>query len=149
MYLTRRNNNPMTNLFNEFFNIDNWGTMTSTTQTMPKMNISESDSDYRMELCVPGLKKEDLNICIDADNNLVVEMVKSNEVKESNETEKKERKYLRREFYEMQFKQMFSLPENVKKEQITAKVENGMLTIDLPKVTEEEKKAMAQTINIQ
>ena len=63
-------------------------------------------------------------------------MVKSGE---TTEEDKKERKYLRREFNEMQFKQAFTLPENIKREQIAAKVENGILTIDLPKITEDER----------
>ena len=147
MLATRRNNDWMPALFNEFFNLDNWNNhVCETAQAMPKMNVSESDNDYRMELCVPGLKKEDLNISIDTDNNLVIEMVKTNE---HNEEKKETRKYLRHEFNTMQFKQMFSLPENVKKEQITAKVEHGVLTIDLPKFTTEEKKALAQNIEIQ
>lgn len=147
MLATRRNNDWMPALFNEFFNLDNWNNhVCETAQAMPKMNVSESDNDYRMELCVPGLKKEDLNISIDTDNNLVIEMVKTNE---HNEEKKETRKYLRHEFNTMQFKQMFSLPENVKKEQITAKVEHGVLTIDLPKFTPEEKKALAQNIEIQ
>ncbi|MBQ9545947.1 MAG: Hsp20/alpha crystallin family protein [Bacteroidales bacterium] len=144
--LVTRNNNWMPALFNEFLNLDNWNnSVCETTQTMPKMNVSESDNDYRMELCVPGLKKEDLNICIDTDNNLVIEMVKTNE---HNEEKKEGRKYLRHEFSTMQFKQMFSLPENVKKENISAKVEHGVLTIELPKFTAEEKKALAQNIEI-
>ena len=133
-------------LFNELMNWDNWNNAaTETSYTMPKMNVSESDTDYKVEFCVPGLKKEDLNIRIDSDNNLVIEMVKSSETKEE---DKKDRKYLRREFNEMQFKQAFSLPENIKREQIAAKVENGILTIDLPKITEDEKKALSQTIEI-
>ena len=146
--LATRNNNWMPALFNEFLNWDNWSNnLSEATHTMPKMNVSESDKDYKVEMCVPGLKKEDLNISIDANNNLVIEMVKNTE--SSNEEANKEtRKYLRREFSTMQFKQMFSLPENIKKEQISAKVEHGILTIDLPKITEEEKKSLAQTIEI-
>jgi len=150
MLVTRRNNNWMPALFNEFLNWDNWNnSVCETAQSMPKMNISESENDYRIEFCVPGLKKEDLNISIDTDNNLVVEMVQHSESKNEGDGEnKQERKYLRHEFSTMQFKQMFSMPENVKKDQISAKVEHGVLTIDLPKFTDEEKKALAQTIEI-
>ena len=74
MLVARRNNNNwMPSLFNEFLNWDNWNnSVCETAQAMPKMNVSESDKDYKMELCVPGLKKEDLNISIDTDNNLVI-----------------------------------------------------------------------------
>ena len=63
--------------------------------------------------------------------------------------DKKDRHYLRHEFSSLQFKQMFSLPENVKREAISAKVEHGILTVTLPKFTDEEKQAKSQQIAIQ
>lgn len=133
----------MPSLFNELLNWGN-GFMPEERVATPKMNISETDKSYEMELCVPGLKKEDLSISIDTENQLVVEMTKENK-----KEEKEGRKWLRREFSSTQFKQVFTLPENVKREQISAKVENGILTVELPKFTEDEKKALAQKITIQ
>ena len=142
MLLAKRNQDLMLSLFNDLLDWNNWNT--AAIDEMPKMNVSESDENYELELCVPGLAKEDLNLSIDSDNNLVVEMVQKEEKKE----EKKQRHYLRREFNSMQFKQILSLPENVKKEEISAKVEHGILHIVLPKFTEQEKKALAQHIEI-
>ena len=143
MLVTRNNRELMPSLFNELLNWGN-GFMPEERIATPKMNISETDKSYEMELCVPGLKKEDLSISIDTENQLVVEMTKENK-----KEEKEERKWLRREFSSTQFKQVFTLPENVKREQISAKVENGILTVELPKFTEDEKKALAQKITIQ
>ena len=124
----------------------NWNNITPEEHlAMPKMNVTESDADYQLELCVPGLAKEDLNLSIDSENNLVVEMTKTNEEKE----EKSDRHYLRHEFSSMQFKQLLALPDNVKKEAIGAKVENGILRITLPKFTPQEKQALMQRIEIQ
>jgi HSP20 family protein len=147
MLVATRNNDLMSTMFNELMNWNRWNGMCSTeeTTTAPKMNVSESDKDYRLELCIPGMKKEDLNLSIDADNNLVIEMQKKEEKKEGDE----KRHYLRREFSSTQFKQMLTLPENVKKEGIGAKVENGILTVSLPKFTPEEQKQLAQTITIE
>ena len=143
MLVTRNNRELMPSLFNELLNWGN-GFMPEERIATPKMNISETDKSYEMELCVPGLKKEDLSIIIDTENQLVVEMTKENK-----KEEKEGRKWLRREFSSTQFKQVFTLPENVKREQISAKVENGILTVELPKFTEDEKKALAQKITIQ
>lgn len=145
--MTCRNNNMMPSLINELLDWNNWNTnhMSEVQGTMPKMNVTETDEDYELRLCVPGLSKDDLNLSVDAENNLVIEMVQKEEKKEH---DKKERRWLRREFSEMQFKQLLSLPEGVKKEQISAKVEHGILTIVLPKVTEKEKAALAQRIEI-
>ena len=147
MLMTCRNNNMMPSLINELLDWNNWNTnhMSEVQGTMPKMNVTETDEDYELRLCVPGLSKDDLNLSVDAENNLVIEMVQKEEKKEH---DKKERRWLRREFSEMQFKQLLSLPEGVKKEQISAKVEHGILTIVLPKVTEKEKTALAQRIEI-
>ncbi|MBQ6068761.1 MAG: Hsp20/alpha crystallin family protein [Bacteroidales bacterium] len=144
MLLAKRND-LMPSLFNELLDWNNWNNFTADEHCpMPKMNVSESEKDYELELCVPGLSKEDLNLSIDSDNNLVVEMVQKGEKKE----EKKDRHFLRHEFNELQFKQLLSLPENVKKNEISAKVEHGILRITLPKYTDQEKKALMQHIEI-
>ena len=148
MLVARRNQDLMPSLFNELLDWNNWnnGLWSETHHTTPKMNVSETDKNYELEICVPGLKKEDLNISIDPDNNLVVEMVQ--EEKSDDKQKENGRKYLRREFSRMQFKQMMTLPDNVKKEDIKARVNDGILYIELPKVTEQEKKALSQTIQI-
>lgn len=147
MLVARRNNDLMSTMFNELLNWNRWNNLGGNEDhaVAPKMNVSESDKDYRLELSIPGMKKEDLSLSVDADNNLVIEMQQKEEKKEENE----QRRYLRREFSSTQFKQMLSLPENVKKEQIGAKVEHGILTITLPKYTAEEQKQLAQTIAIE
>ena len=146
MLVTSRNQNFMPSLFNELLNWNNWNCGSYDEHTpMPKMNVSESDKNYELELSVPGLTKEDLSLRVDSENNLVIEMVKKEEKKD----EKKDRHYLRHEFSTLQFKQMFSLPENIKKEAITAKVEHGILSVVLPKVTDEEKQALSQKIMIE
>lgn len=146
MLLATRNQNPMTSLMSELMNWNNWACNSYEEHNpMPKMNVSESDTGYELELSVPGLSKDDLSLKVDSENHLVIEMVKKEEKKE----EKKDRRYLRHEFSSLQFKQMFTLPENVKRESISAKVEHGILTVSLPKFTEEEKESMAQKITIQ
>ena len=140
MMIARRNQDLMPSLINELMN---WNNMLGEEHTStPKMNVTESNADFRVEMCVPGLKKEDLTINLDNNNNLVIRMVKTEEKKEDG------RKYLRREFGDMQFNQTLVLPENVKKEAITAKVENGILSVILPKLSEDEKKGLMRMIEI-
>jgi HSP20 family protein len=57
-------------------------------------------------------------------------------------------RYLRHEFSVEHFRQTVMLPEDIHKEQISAKVENGILDIVIPKVTTEEKKQAVQTIEV-
>jgi len=137
MLVTRRNQDFMPTLFNELMN---WNDNTYST---PRMNIMETKDNYKLELCIPGLTKEDVKLSIDAEGNLVVEMVK--EMKKEN---KEEMRYLRHEFSVEHFRQTVMLPDDIHKEQISAKVENGILDIVIPKVTMEEKKQAMQTIEV-
>ena len=137
MLVTRRNQDFMPTLFNELMN---WN---DTTYSTPRMNIMETKDNYKLELCIPGLTKEDVKLSIDAEGNLVVEMVK--ETKKEN---KEEMRYLRHEFSVEHFRQTVMLPDDIHKEQISAKVENGILDIVIPKVTVEEKKQAIQTIEV-
>ena len=140
MLVTRRNQDFMPTLFNELMN---WNDNTFST---PRMNIMETKDNYKLELCIPGLTKEDVNLSIDAEGNLVVEMVKEN--KSEKKENKEEMRYLRHEFSVEHFRQTVMLPEDIHKEQISAKVENGILDIVIPKVTVEEKKQAMQTIEV-
>ena len=140
MLVTRRNQDFMPTLFNELMN---WN---DTTYSTPRMNIMETKDNYKLELCIPGLTKEDVKLSIDAEGNLVVEMVKEDK-SEKNEN-KEEMRYLRHEFSVEHFRQTVMLPEDIHKEQISAKVENGILDIVIPKVTVEEKKQAMQTIEV-
>ena len=104
----------------------------------------ESEKDYKVEVAAPGMTKEDFNVRIDEDNNLVISMEKKSESKE----EQKEHRYLRREVSYSKFQQTMILPDDVDKEKIAAGVEHGVLTIDLPKLSLEEIKKAERTIEI-
>lgn len=130
----------MPSAFNDFF--DN-AYMTRANATAPSINVAEDKEQYTVELAAPGMTKEDFNIHLDVNGDLVIEMEKK-----ANETEeKKERKYLRREFSYVKFQQTLVLPDNVDKSKIAAGVKDGILTIDLPKVNEEEVK-LARKIEV-
>ena len=88
MLVTRRNQDFMPTLFNELMN---WN---DTTYSTPRMNIMETKDNYKLELCIPGLTKDDVKLSIDTEGNLVVEM--TNETK--NEKKNEEMRYLRHEF---------------------------------------------------
>ena len=138
MLVTRRNQDFMPTLFNELMN---WNDNTYST---PRMNIMETKDNYKLELCIPGLTKDDVKLSIDQEGNLVVEMTKEIKHEEKNN----DVRYLRHEFSVEHFRQTVMLPEDIHKEQISAKVENGILDIVIPKVTMEEKKQAVQTIEI-
>ena len=134
------NQNWLPSIFNDFFD-NNW--MEKANATAPAINVVESDNDYKVEVAVPGMTKEDFNIHLGDENELVISMEK----KVENE-DKENKKYLRREFSYTKFQQSLYLPDNVDKEKITANVANGVLTIELPKYSQEEKAKINRVIEI-
>ncbi|HJB84302.1 MAG TPA: Hsp20/alpha crystallin family protein [Candidatus Alistipes merdigallinarum] len=135
MMPAKRSQNWLPGIFNDFFG-NEW--VEKANAASPAINIKESDSEYKVEVAAPGMTKDDFSIKIDADNQLIVSMEKKEEHKDENKKEK----YLRREFAYTQFQQIMILPDNVEKDKIEAKVENGVLQIDIPKkqIAVEEKK---------
>ena len=142
MMPTRKYNNQnwLPSIFNDFFD-NEW--LTRANATAPAINVIESDKDYKVEVAAPGMTKEDFNIHIDDEGNLVIAMEKKNEKKD----EKKGR-YLRREFSYTKFQQAMILPDDVDRNKISAKVENGVLEVELPKVPEEAKVAKITNIEV-
>lgn len=129
-------------IFNDFFDND-W--MVKANATAPAINVIESDTEYKVEVAAPGMTKEDFNIHLSEDNELVISMEKKTENKEE---DKENKKYLRREFSYTKFQQALVLPDDVEKDKINANVNNGVLTIELPKRTPEEKAKINKVIEI-
>ena len=97
---------------------------------VPAINVVETENEYKLELAAPGMTKEDFKVHLNKDGNLVVELEK----KECGCKEKKECKFLRKEFSYARFTQTLLLPDNADKENIQARVENGILFVDVPKL---------------
>ena len=137
----RRTQNWLPSIFNDFFDYD-W--MVKASATAPAINVFETEKEYKFELAAPGMTKDDFNVHIDENDNLVICMEK----KSDNKEEKKDGRYLRREFSYSKFQQTMILPENVDKEKIVATVEHGVLNVTLPKLSEEEVKKPNRQIEI-
>ena len=148
MLPVRHSQNWLPDLFNDFFTND-WAMPAKA--TAPAMNIMENEKAYTVELAAPGMTKEDFNICLDEDNNLVITMEKKQETPEKDKAgdKKDDVRYWRHEFCYSKFQQAINLPDNVRKDQIGAQMANGVLTVTLPKVTEEEKAKLRQMITIE
>lgn len=147
MLLARRdNNNWMTNLFNDFFD-GSW--MPRMNATAPAVNVKETPKSYEMELAAPGLKKEYCRVSVDADGNLNIKMEDKFEHKEEEprEEEKKEH-YLRREFSYANYEQSYVLPDDVDRDKISARVSDGILHIELPKLTAQEEDKETRKIEV-
>ncbi len=101
-----------------------------------------------MEIAVPGVKKEYCRVNINADGNLEVAIENKLEHKEEEKSEDKKEHYLRREFSYSNYQQVYALPEDIVKEEISAKVEHGVLTITMPKDKPVEEKKIQRQVEI-
>ena len=142
--MMRRNAAWLPSVFNDLFDTDfSHGVYTDMPRrgcTAPAINVKETDKAYIVELAAPGMKKEDFNVHINDEGNLIVKM----EQKEEKKEEDKNTRYLRREFSYSKFEQTLILPDDVEKDQIKARVEHGVLTVELPKHEEQKVKVSRQ-----
>jgi HSP20 family protein len=93
-----------------------------------RVDIDESDKAYTVSAELPGVKKEDLRVEIDG--NLVSI---SGEVKKDVEEKDKGGRTLVRETYRGSVSRSFSLAHDIDRELVTAKLEDGVLKLTLPK----------------
>ena len=140
MLPTRRSQNWLPGIFNDFF-----GNEWMEKSTSPAINIIENDKEYKVELAAPGLTKEDFNVRVTEEHQLVVTMEKKQEQKD----EQQDGRYLRREFSYSKYQQTLLLPDNVEQDKITASVQHGVLNILIPKVAPEAEKSQERSIEIQ
>ena len=133
----------MPSVFDDFFKPWNeWfdGGFPGSTMKVPAVNITEKKDQYLVSLAAPGLKKEDFKI--DVHGNL---LTISSEKQES--SEEKDKQFSRKEYSYLSFSSSFTLPEEINKEKIEAKYEDGVLKISVPR-KEETKKLLAKHIAV-
>jgi HSP20 family protein len=103
-------------------------------ESVPAVNVKENDDRFLLEIAAPGMNKEHFNLEVENDR-LTISGERKQEQQEEND------KYTRKEFSYQSFKRSFNLPEtDVEKDKISAKYENGVLLIAIPKRNAEEVK---------
>ncbi|MDR0262434.1 MAG: Hsp20/alpha crystallin family protein [Sphingobacterium sp.] len=140
MKLAKRNWNnfslfsPMFDNFNrELLNWDNKN-YSSTSTTVPAVNIKENPDSFEVEVAAPGMAKDDFKVTLDG-NLLTISSAKQEENEEHQDN------YTRREFSYQSFQRSFELQkEVVDQDNIQARYENGMLRLTIPKKEEAKQK---------
>ena len=95
--------------------------------TVPAVDVRETDSEYLMEVELPGLTDKDVEVKLD--NNLLTLSSAKDEKKEE-----KKNGYVLRERRTARFSRSFVLPEGIDREKIAAEFKNGVLSLSFPKV---------------
>lgn len=137
--LVRKNNIwDLRNVFEDFFN-DSFSPGFYSAGNPVKADIRETEKEYIIDAEIPGIKKEDIKLDL-KDDTLTIAVEHNEEVKEDSEN------YIRRERKYGSFSRSFYV-ENVKQDEVSAKYDNGILTIKLPK--DDNKKSGGNRIEIQ
>lgn len=114
-------------LWGDFLDRDFFSKKLELGTSVPAVNTKETEEAYVLEIAVPGMQKEDINV--DLDNNLLTISSEKEEEKEEKDGEK----ITRREFSYSSFNRSFQLPENIDTEAISANYSDGLLKLSLPK----------------
>ena len=134
MKIMKWTNEPnFVDLWHNFFENEAYSPVFNRQYSAPATNIVEQESDFKLELAVPGMNKEDFKI--DVENNLLT--VSSEKQMEKEENDKN---FTRKEFTYGAFSRSFTLPKSVDADNINATYLNGILQIVLPKKEEEKAK---------
>ena len=134
------------NLFDDFFNLPFYDDKADRkiqrklyghhAGNLMKTDIKEKKDGYELEIDLPGFKKDELHLELN-DGYLTISAEKGLDKDEKDKNDK----YIRRERYAGSMSRSFYVGENMKEEDIHAKYENGILTLDVPK---EQKKAVPE-----
>lgn len=117
-------------LFDDFFDNDSYS---KTTANLLKTDISEKDGSYELNIEVPGIKKEDIQLEL-KNGYLKISATRNS----SNEQKDDQGRIVRQERFTGSCSRSFYIGDNVKQEDIKANFENGELKITLPSQTKKE-----------
>lgn len=108
----------------------------------PRVDLSETDDAYKVEVDIPGVKGDDININYN-DHVLTISGERSNESKSKND------EYVRIERSYGKFYRSFRLPKAIDADKIEAQHENGVLLVTVPKAEESKPRRISvrQAIN--
>ena len=132
MALQRQINQIFDNFFDGFAISPLWGLESGRGPFNPRMDLSDTDKQYRVTVELPGLDEKDVEISL-ANNVLTIKGEKKQE------KEEKRKDYHRMERSYGLFKRNIAIPEGVDLEKVDASFRKGLLIINLPKTEEMQK----------
>jgi len=145
MTLAKRSENYLPSFFDRFLNSDlmdwNLTNFSGPNNSLPAVNVKETNDEYILEVAAPGMTKKDFKVNFQ-NNVLTISSEKQEEKKENDDN------YTRREFSYQSFQRSFTVPHNdVDSDKISANYADGILNVKLPK-REEVKPKPAREIKI-
>jgi HSP20 family protein len=118
----------------------NGGRSLKVTDNFPNVNVFEDEWVIKFDVITPGLSKDDIKIEINGDRLTFTGEKKSVSVEKG--------EYVSKEYYYNKFHRSFDIPNNVVSDEISAKVENGITTIFLPKEKPTKTKSHKRVVKV-
>lgn len=128
MNLVKRNYQITPSFFDQLI-YNELGRQKDSMEKQPATNISENDTQFLLEIAVPGKSKSDFKIEINKEI-LTIGLETENEISENDP------QYYKKEFDYSSFQRSFTLPDSVAVDQIDACYTDGVLKLVLPKKKE-------------
>jgi len=129
-FLTTRTNRDlfpmMSSLFDDFLS-NAFNDEQSEANKMMPMDVSEREKEYVIRANMPGISKDNIKISVSNNNELTIEGRQEEEKSEKNET------VYRYERYKGNYRRTISMPDVCDIDNIEAKLEDGVLTLKVPK----------------
>jgi HSP20 family protein len=125
----------MDDLMGRFFTNENGGETAQMASWAPRLNLSETETQYELSLDLPGVKPDDVNVELRQGELWITGTRQA-------ETEEKDKTWHRIERYWGQFRRVVRLGDDVDSEHVDAQYKDGVLHITVPK------SAQAQTRKI-
>ena len=129
------------NNLSRFFDDEFWGSNGSSIRNQVPVNIRETDKSYELEVIAPGLDKQDFQLNLNGDVLTISFQHKSENTETSSGS-----KWLRKEYKQQSFTRSFTLDDSVDAGKTSARYENGILHLSLPK--KENAQKAARIINV-
>ncbi len=104
-------------------------------ESVPSANVYETEDKVVAEFSLPGIKGDEVGVEVE-DDTLTIS------AESKHEEEQNERSYYRREIAQQSFKRRVALPKPVQSNQAKADMENGILTVTMPKAEQAKRKSV-------
>jgi len=126
--------NDFDRYFNSFFGENLFTPSDRSAERLPAVDVRETENNYTIEAELPGYDEKDIQLRVDS-NYLTIESNREENVKSGQNAN-----YLVRERRVSSFSRSFMLPENADSESVTASFKNGILTMEIKKKVEAQKR---------
>jgi HSP20 family protein len=136
MTIIRWQNRPyVPSMFNRFFENEFPTRFERNCECSPAVNILEKEEQFEIQMAAPGLSKEDFKI--ELEKNLLTISFERKDADQKQENQREE-SWIRREYEMDNFTRSFTIPEQTDAGKITAKYENGILYVGVPRENPEK-----------